>query len=515
MNAPVQLAASTREGDRLSRKRDDGLRPIRRPIEVRSGGSQRRGHQVARELSFEEASSELMNVSDRLSGESANVRAAEDSAAALRALRRPVISLDAQELRYQKTLTVNSGSLNNVGGGTALGALSGVNPTPIPGAPSPLGAINSQVQQALPFVFASLPDSISLRTDQTLFHPTATAIMQLYSGGAISAAQDAAAAAVAIARARRASAQDAIQLELVRDYFGEVLAAEVLLIAKDTRDGFDRHLSDAIRLEQQGVIDRAQRLQVEVARDTAQRALERARGDDQTATDTLSALMHGGPTGVAPTTALFVDSPPIGPVTPFLEAGEADQPQLREAKAGVEAAHQGVNLERSREFPWVYAFGEYNLDRPDELVIEPDWIVGVGVHFTLLSNIDRRKSESAARQRERAAEATERQTRVDLSTSIVRAYDLVETARRQFLELDSSIAAASESLRVEELSFREGEATVTEVVDARNALGQARVQRAAAAYEYDLALAALLIASGETGRFVDYLHDADKRVAAP
>ena len=111
------------------------------------------------------------------------------------------------------------------------------------------------------------------------------------------------------------------------------MAAEVLAIAKDMRDGFDRHLSDAIKLEQQGVIDRAQRLQVEVARDTAQRALEQARGDDQTATDTLSALMHGGPRGVAPTTALFVDVRPIGPVTPFLEAGEADQPQLREAKA--------------------------------------------------------------------------------------------------------------------------------------------------------------------------------------
>ena len=162
---------------------------------------------------------------------------------------------------------------------------------------------------------------------------------------------------------------------------------------------------------------------------------------------------------MTPTTALFVASRPIGPATPFLDAAEADQPQLREAKAGVEAARQGVNLERSRERPWVYAFADYNLNRQDELVIEPDWIVGVGVHFTLLSNIDRRKSESAARQRERAAEATERQTRVDLSTSIVRAYDLVETSRRQFLELDSSIAAAAESLRVEELSFREGEAT--------------------------------------------------------
>ena len=225
--------------------------------------------------------------------------------------------------------------------------------------------------------------------------------------------------------------------------------------------------------------------------------------------------MRGGPAGGPPHHRPVRRLPAIGPVTPFLDAAEADQPQLREAKAGVEAARQGVNLERSRERPWVYAFADYNFNRQDELVIEPDWIVGVGVHFTLLSNIDRRKSESAARQRERAAEATERQTRVDLSTSIVRAYDLVETSRRQFLELESSLAAAAESLRVEELSFREGEATTSEVVDARNALGQAKVQRAAAAYEYDLALAALLVASGQTERFLDYLHEADKRVGPP
>ena len=469
-----------------------------------------------RPLSFEDAASELTHVSDRLSGEASNVRSAEQSAAALRALRRPIISLDAQEFHWQKTFTVNPNSLSNVGGGTALSALGGINPTPVPGAPSsPLGAVSSQVQMALPFVFSSIPDSISFRTNQTLFHPTATALMQIYSGGAIAAAQEEANAAVALARARRASAQDAVQLELVRDYFGQVLAAEALAIARDTRDGFDRHLSDAIKLEQQGEIDRAQRLQVEVARDAAQRVLERAEGDYKTAADTLAELMHGGAEGVAPTTALFVDSRPIGPVAPFLEAAQADQPQLRQAEAGVEAARQGVNLERSRQRPWVYGFAEYNLNRQDELIIEPDWIFGVGVHFTLLSNIDRRKSESAARERQRAAEATERQTRVDLNTSVVRAYDLVETARRQFLELDSSIAAATESLRVQELSFREGEATVTEVVDARIALGQARVQRAAAAYEYDLALQALLVASGETPRFVDFLREADKRVNAP
>jgi outer membrane protein TolC len=465
-----------------------------------------------RALSFEEAFSELMTVSDRLSGEAATVRAARDSLAATRLLHAPLISLDAQELRYQKTLEIQLGGLQNVGGVAALGALSGVEPAAIPGAPGdPVGAITRQVRLALPSAFAGIPDSISLSTRQTLFHPTATAIMQLYSGGAIAAAQDTAKAALELARARQAAGRDDTQLELVRDYFGQALAAEVLTVARDTRDGFDRHLADAEKLEREGVISRAQRLQVQVARDTAQRAVERAEGDYQTAADTLAALVHGG--GVSPTTPLFVDSRPLGPVRPFIDAAEGGHPKLREARAGVEAARQGVKLERSRRLPWVYGFAAYNLNRDDELVIEPDWIIGVGVHLTVFSNLDRRKAESAARERRRAAEASERQTRVDLRTNVTRAWNLVETARRQFLELDSSIAAATESLRVQETSFREGVATAAEVTDARNALGQAKVQRAAAAYEYDLALAALLVASGQTGRFVDHLRAADRRVS--
>ena len=238
-----------------------------------------------------------------------------------------------------------------------------------------------------------------------------------------------------LAKAQQSSAQDALQVELVRAYFGQVLAAQVLAIARDNRDGFERHLSDARKLEAQGVLSHARTLQVEVARDAAQRALDQADGDYHTAVDTLADMLHSD-ARVAPTTSLFVSSRALGSVGPFLDAAEADHPLLRQAQANVDVARQGVRLAHSKDLPSVYAFGEYNLARKEELAVEPDWIVGVGVHYTLMSNIDRRKSDSAARERQRAAEAAERQTRVDLHTNITKAYDLVETARRQFLALD-------------------------------------------------------------------------------
>ena len=48
------------------------------------------------------------------------------------------------------------------------------------------------------------------------------------------------------------------------------------------------------------------------------------------------------------------------------------------------------------------------------------------------------------------------------------------------------------------------------MIDARLALGAARVERAQAAYQFDVALAQLLEVSGQMQRFDDYRRRADK-----
>ena len=73
-----------------------------------------------------------------------------------------------------------------------------------------------------------------------------------------------------------------------------------------------------------------------------------------------------------------------------------------------------------------------------------------------------------------------------------KAWNELETARQQYVLLDSSITQAQENLRLQELAFREGQATSLDVIDARLGLGGAQVERAQAAYQYDVALAQLL-----------------------
>lgn len=469
--------------------------------------------QEAAPLTFEAATARLNAASSIRRASSADVTAAEEQAAAARTLHRPTIAVDAQVLRYQKTFDISLTDALGQAESVADQLLPGVIGD-LPGVPGDiLQAINDRLQTALPEFFASLPGSVRLKTADTSFRPVATAVMPIYTGGAIPALRDAAGANVDMARARQAEAGNLESVNLVRVYFGQILTHEALTIARDTRDGFDLHLRNAQAMEREGFLSAAQRLQVQVARDAAQRQLDRAELEHDTAVQSLARLLDMS-ASVTPTSPLFVNSTPPGPVDDFIEAGISDNPRVALAGAGRDLAEAGVDLARSRLRPSVYAFGAYNLNREDALPTEPDWAVGIGARYTLMSSLDRGRLVSAARARSQAAEQLERQARDEVRILIIRTYNLVELSRRQFLSLDSSLEAATENLRVQDLSFREGEAPASAVIDARNLLGAARLQRAAAAYEYEMALAALLAASDRSDEFVSYLQRAD-RVIAP
>jgi len=460
-------------------------------------------------LSFDAAVERLSATSSVRGAANANVSAAEDQAAAVAGLHRPTVAIDAQLLRYQKTFDISLGGVLGQAESVAGQLLPGLIGD-LPGVPGDvLESINARLEQALPEFFAGLPGSVRLRTADTVFRPVATAVLPIYTGGAIPALKDAADANVEMARARQAEALNLEGVNLVRAYFGQSLTAQALTIARDTRDGFDLHLSNAKAMEREGFLSAGQRLQVQVARDAAQRQLDRAELEHDTAVQTLSRLLDA-PSGVQPTSPLFVNATTAGPADAFIMSGQSQHPRVAQAAAGHDLAEAGVDLARSRLRPSVYAFGSYNLNRDSALPVEPDWAVGVGARYTLMSSLDRGRMVSAARAQSQAALQVERQTRDEIATLITRTYNLVELSRRQFLSLDSSISAAEENLRIQTLSFREGEAPASALVDARNLLGTARLQRAAAAYEYDLSLAALLAASGRSGEFADYLQRADR-----
>lgn len=469
----------------------------------------------SRPLTFDQSAQILVQQSDTLNGAQASIRAAENTVDSLEGLRLPIVSFDVQAMYYQNTFSASLSGMKGRALGAANNRLAAIKAGGVPGVSgSAVSSVINEVQAALPGMFAPIPDAVGLRIRDSVIHPTLTAILPLYMGGAIPAARAGAAAGLDLATAKAAHARDALQFALVKAYFGQVLAAQVLAVAQATRDGFQLHLENARKLEAQGQISHARVLQVTVARDSAQRALEQAQSQYRTATITLSTLLRSKRM-IEPLSPLFVNSTPLQPVDYFIGAAHANHPLLHEADAVADSARQAVKLAHAKLLPKLYAFGRYNLNQDDGLGIAPDWVVGIGLHYTFLSNVDRSDQESAARARADAARAAQRQAWTDIRTAIIKAWHLTESTRRRFLSMKSSITAATESLRVQQLSFRAGMATASDVIDARNALSQARMDRATTAYKYDLALASLLLASSRSAQFPSYLQRADRRLAMP
>ena len=432
----------------------------------------------------------------------------------LKALNQPLVSTSVSVITYQKSLSVDLSGQKDSFSNSANEYLSGLPGEFPPEFSSIVQQVTGRVSQALPGLLSAIPDELDYTARQTVIRPNVTAVMPLYSGGAIPAIQHGAEAGAELARAKQAGAQDLSQVRLVQAYFGQQLAAALLTSATQTRDAFDKHLSNAQALFREGVIPRSRVLEVQVARDAAQRAVERATMEQANAADSLARLLDAGG-GVQPTTPLFVNRNPLEPLPGFLASATSDgQPQMRVAAAAEHLADSGVDLAKSRMRPQAYAFGSYNFNRSDAIPIDPDWIAGVGLRFTLLSNIDRKDTLDAARARQRSAAQSADDTRKTIEIETSRAWNLVETARRSFLLLDSNIAAAEENLRVHEVGFREGEDTASQLIDARTALSVAQTQRIATAYEYVMALSALLVASNRGTDFPAYVLRPD-RITAP
>ncbi|WP_404366075.1 TolC family protein [Sphingomonas sp. MMS24-J45] len=461
-------------------------------------------------MSFDAASAQFERSSHTMRAANHSVDAARAMEDSVKTLHRPIVTASAQYIAYQKTLSVDLHSVKGDALSNAQNVVAGLPSSVPPNFQEIAGEISGRLSQALPGLFDAIPDQLSYRFRDDVFRPTVQAALPIYTGGAIPAIQRAAAGGVALAEGRRAQAIDVARINFIRAYFGQQAAAGLFDAARRSRDALDRILSDTKKLETAGVVPHVRTLEAQVARDTADRAYQRAELSYASARDDLGRLLESD-AGVVPTTALFVQTTPLPPVGSFL-GNEGKVPEARNADAGRQIADAGVMLARSRRLPQAYAIGEYNFNRNAALPTEPDWVVGVGVRYTLLSNIDRRRTADAARAQAAAAADLSAEARRMASSATVRAYNLVEAARRSFVLLDSSLLAARENLRVQNVAFREGEGTLTELIAAQSALDSAEAQRVAVAYEYVLALAGLLTASSRLDEFGSYVARADQHV---
>lgn len=435
-------------------------------------------------LSYEQARQLLREQSDAIHAANIQVESEQDQRRALDRLRLPTLNVRAGVLAYGAERELDIDPLR-----LALG-------------------------QALPGAGQLLPGSVDL--DYSGVNPVAavTSSWLLYTGGRTGAARRFADANIDQAEAERQGTVEHQEQVLASIYFGHLLAERVLEIREHVLAGVERHLHQATRFEDNGILSKVERMHAQVAYDEARRNVSQARADFEIANVTLRRLLRSA-TPINPQTRLFVLTSALAPLTQFLDAGLADHSQLALLRAKRRQAEEGKVIEQARWKPTVAAYGAYNLaprdaDFSDPLpLLEPDWVVGINVTYLLFDRYDRRRLVSAAERQIRRVDALTREVEVGLATMIEKNYRSVERAREQFVLLQSNIELTKETVRLRERLFEEGLGTSLDVVDARLAAARAETERAAAAYEFVVSLVGLLEASGQIEQFGNYIARAD------
>jgi outer membrane protein TolC len=348
-----------------------------------------------------------------------------------------------------------------------------------------------------------IPSFVESVQDESFWRADVRATWPIYTGGKVTAANRAAEARVSDVEQQRRLTEEALSTDLVRRYFGLRLALSARDVRADVVKGLDQHLHDASRLEEEGLISRAEKLHAAVAQADADRQFKRAQQDVDIARAGLANILSLAD-AVDPASPLMIGAA-VEPLERFQELALQLHPAFGRFAAQHKLAEQALKAERGRWLPDVYLFGMRELHEADLTILDPKWAVGVGANLALFDGFDRSHQMAAAKIQQQRVTDLEQRAKRDITTLVDKRYRELAKAREQFDALQTALELGQENLRVRSRAFDEGLATSLDVVDARLSLSRVELDRLAAAYDFDVALADLLEASGQSDRFEQLL----------
>ncbi|EGR4158693.1 TolC family protein [Vibrio cholerae] len=440
-------------------------------------------------LSFQEAWDLLQQQNNSLAAQRANVERYAHLKDATQNLNIPSVSVGANFTRLDQDVTLSGKQIVDSAGGIDPNLIASLSPSLLP-LVTHLGAAKSTI------------------TERDIFTSSIRAIWPIFTGGRITAAQDAAAGKEDEAQSQLAMEIQARYEDLAKYYFSVVLAKEVLATRIAVEEGLTQHRDNALKLEQQGQIAHVERLQADASLDKAKVERKKAQKTLDIAQSALTQIL-GATETVEPSGMLFINTS-LPPMHAFIEQTLNTYPGLSLLDAKEKQASSLIKAEQGKYYPEVYLYGDYSLHEDDSLAsqMKPDWLVGVGVNIPLIENSGRSEQVKAANSAVNQVRYLKAQAKQDLSVLVEKTYLEAEQALEEVTGLNSSLNLAQENLRLRQKAFSQGLSTSVDVVDAELYLASIRTQQSLASFNYLISLNKLLALSSEMSSFSTYHQSA-------
>ena len=346
---------------------------------------------------------------------------------------------------------------------------------------------------AFDFTSIGVPGALPLFPGSTFTMADVRVSAPLYSGGAVGANVQAAAAAVLESEhAATAAAQD-LKLAVAAAYVDVLRAETALAVARASAAGLGAHARDVEDMQRAGQVPRNEYLAAAVAlADARQRELERANGVE--IARAVYNRMLGRPLDAA------VDLAPVAaaaePATDGLEnlveRALAQRAELMGLDAATVELDARAEVAQAARRPQVAVNMGYTFIENSVLAREDYWSVGVGIRWSPFDSGRARHAAAALRERSTAVGHGLDDLRAAIELDVRRAWLDTQSTRERIAAVEGAVAQAEENLRVARDRYRSGEGTNTEVLDAEALLALSAANVADA--RYDAALAGFRLA---------------------
>lgn len=290
---------------------------------------------------------------------------------------------------------------------------------------------------------------------------------------------------------------------VVRSYFGAVLANDKVDMLRDAQRAVDAASRQVNAMLQQGLVTKADALQSSVRADDVAAQLLSAQNDAQSARQQL-ALTIGRTDGatLAVPNALPSDSAlhalaahdTLGRVATSAVSTRAD---VRAATAGLAAASADRRRANATLLPRVNSFARYDWNTPSALFGgRKNWTLGVMASWSMFGGGSELADIAGAGARARAAEAGVDAARAQSALEVDVARRNIAVALQRLDLADHAAAQSREAHRLVEKRYAGGLATIAELLGAESSATTATLMRSAARYALIDALVSYRLATG-------------------
>lgn len=299
-------------------------------------------------------------------------------------------------------------------------------------------------------------------------------------------------------------------LELANTYFSLSLAESMIKVLKETHEMTKNHYSQAVKLENVGMFDKAERLIVKVALDESDRNLKSAENQNEVLRNALIKIIGQSSSEIISSpiilsTSLFLNEQ-IPSLIWFKDMMRNNAYIYEQSELHDDIAKTSIKMSRSNYFPVISVFGKQTLvsyQVPKNLI--PNTIAGINIAWDIFDGLARERNIQMTRIETEIISETQMNLKDELEVAVDEWYAQLKQSVVNAKDLESSLELAEEVYRIREKSFTEGIATSQQVLDALNILNKTKLLLLTTYFEYDIALANLCCLCGIPEYFESFI----------